>query len=86
MFEDKIEAMNQQLNAGDHDPDNGKRVYTVEEIMDILNIGKNSAYTLVHSGAFHYVKVGGHYRISKKSFDSWLDNIGNENADRQICD
>lgn len=50
-----------------------KRVYTVEEIMDILNIGKNAAYSLVNSGVFHYVKVGGHYRISKKSFDIWLE-------------
>lgn len=50
-----------------------KRVYTVEEIMDILNIGKNAAYSLVNSGVFHYVKVGGHYRISKKSFDNWLE-------------
>lgn len=50
-----------------------KRVYTVEEIMDILDIGKNAAYSLVNSGVFHYVKVGGHYRISKKSFDNWLE-------------
>ena len=50
-----------------------KRVYTVEEIMNILDIGKNAAYALVNSGVFHYVKVGGHYRISKKSFDNWLE-------------
>ena len=50
-----------------------KRVYTVEEIMDILDISKNTAYSLVNSGVFHYVKVGGHYRISKKSFDNWLE-------------
>lgn len=50
-----------------------KRVYTVEEIMDILDISKNAAYSLVNSGVFHYVKVGGHYRISKKSFDNWLE-------------
>lgn len=53
--------------------DEEKRVYTIREIMDILNIGKNSAYNLINSGCFHYVKVGGHYRISKKSFDEWLD-------------
>lgn len=52
----------------------GKRVYTIREIMDILNIGKNSAYNLIHSGSFHYVKIGGHYRISKKSFDEWLES------------
>ncbi len=56
--------------------DTEKRVYTINEIMSILDIGKNTAYSLVDSGAFHYVKVGGHYRISKKSFDKWL-NGGN---------
>lgn len=55
-----------------------KRVYTVEEIMNILNIGKNTAYALVNSGVFHFVRVGGHYRISKKSFDNWLESSGSE--------
>ena len=49
--------------------------------MDILNIGKNTAYALVNSGVFHFVKVGGHYRISKKSFNHWLDN-----TKEYICD
>ena len=35
-----------------------KRVYTLEEIMDMLGIGKNAAYELVKSGKFHCVKVG----------------------------
>jgi excisionase family DNA binding protein len=86
MFEDKIEIMNQQPNVLDCGSSYEKRVYTVEEIMDILNIGKNTAYTLVNSGAFHFVKVGGHYRISKKSFDRWLDNIDSENSGCQVCD
>lgn len=61
-----------------------QRTYTVEEVMDILNIGRNSAYALVQSGVFHYVKVGGHYRISKKSFDNWLDGKGGK-TDHGIC-
>ena len=55
-----------------------KRVYTVEDIMKILCIGKNTAYTLVNSGAFHFVKVCGHYSISRKSFEEWLDGIGGD--------
>ena len=50
-----------------------KRAYTVEEIMEMLVIGKNTAYSLIKSGAFKIVKIGNHYRISKKSFDDWLD-------------
>lgn len=34
----------------------------------------------------HFVKVGGHYRISKKSFDRWLDNMDSESSGCQVCD
>ncbi len=50
-----------------------KRIYTVEEIQDILSMSRMSAYNLVKSGVFHIVKVGGQYRVSKKSFDAWLE-------------
>ena len=50
-----------------------KRTYTVNEIQSILAIGKNSAYDLVNSGLFRTVKIGNTIRISKKSFDEWLD-------------
>lgn len=43
MFEDKIEAINKLPNAVDDSFGFEKRVYTVEEIMDILSIGKNTA-------------------------------------------
>ena len=51
-----------------------KRTYTVNEIQSILAIGKNSAYALVNSGLFRTVKIGKSIRVSKKSFDEWLDN------------
>lgn len=41
MFEDKIEAMNKLPNAVDDSSGFEKRVYTVEEIMDILSIGSS---------------------------------------------
>lgn len=88
MFEDKIAEMNNHIESAPivMPPMCEKRVYTVEEIMDILNIGKNTAYALVNSGVFHFVRVGGHYRISKKSFDKWLDNLDNESTDCQVCE
>ena len=51
-----------------------KRVYTVDEIQDILGIGRTSAYSLVKQRVFYSVRVGGSIRISKKSFDAWLDS------------
>ena len=76
MFKGKIAALNESETTyieNDYD----KRIYTVEEIQDILAVSKTSAYNLVKSNVFHSVKIGDHYRISKKSFDKWLDG-GNE--------
>ena len=51
----------------------GKRTYTVKEISDILGIGRTAAYKLVHSGVFRTVQIGTTIRVSKQSFDEWLD-------------
>lgn len=53
-----------------------KKTYTVQEIMKILNIGKNAAYQLVEQKYFKSVRIGSSIRISKESFDKWLnDNL-----------
>ena len=51
----------------------GKRTYTVEEIAKILGIGRTAANNLVHSGVFKMVRIGSSIRVSKVSFDDWLD-------------
>ena len=53
----------------------GKRSYTVEEIQTILDIGRATAYRLIKRDCFRSVRIGGHIRISKKSFDAWLDGL-----------
>ncbi len=53
----------------------GKRTYTVEEIAHILGIGRTSAYILVKEGHFKIVRIGNAIRISKRSFDEWLDTL-----------
>lgn len=50
-----------------------KTTYTVDEIAAQLNISKKSAYTLVKSGLFHSVRAGRMIRVSKLSFDKWLN-------------
>ena len=71
MFEEKIKELNQMLENKQESFD--KRTYTVDEIQDILSISKPSAYNLVKQGLFRSVRIGGSIRISKKSFDEWLD-------------
>lgn len=53
-----------------------RQVYTVEDIANILGIGRTSAYNLVKEGHFRVVRIGNAIRVSKKSFDQWLDTIG----------
>ena len=50
-----------------------KQTYTVNEIALLLNISKRSAYDLVKSNQFAYVKVGRTIRVSRMSFDKWLN-------------
>lgn len=52
-----------------------RRTYTVEEIAEILGIGRTSAYSLVKEGHFKVVRIGNAIRISRKSFDEWLDSL-----------
>lgn len=50
-----------------------KRTYKVEDIAAMLNIDRTSAYNLIKEGHFKTVRVGNAIRVSKKSFDKWLD-------------
>lgn len=50
-----------------------KRCYCVKELQDILGISRPSVYELLKQNLFRWVLIGGKYRISKKSFDEWLD-------------
>ena len=52
-----------------------KRTYMVEDIQVILGISRGTAYKLLEKKEFRWFKIGSTYRISKKSFDDWLDNM-----------
>lgn len=55
-----------------------KRTYRVEEIQKILDISRNTAYSLIKRKQFHSIRVCGGIRISKKSFDKWLEQGGKQ--------
>ena len=54
----------------------GQEILTVEEMRQILKIGTNSAYNLIHSGAFPVIRIGQTYRIPAGPFYAWLTNPG----------
>jgi excisionase family DNA binding protein len=51
------------------------KTYRVEDIGKMLGIGRTSAYNLCKEGHFRIVRIGTTIRISKKSFDEWLNSI-----------
>ena len=52
-----------------------KRCYSVAELMVMLDVGRQSIYSLLKRKEFSWVKLdSGIYRISKVSFDQWLDH------------
>ena len=51
-----------------------KKTYTVKEIQEILQISAPTAYALIKKGEFSSVKFNNTLRISKDSFDAWLDS------------
>ena len=51
-----------------------KRCYTVEELQNILCVSRPTVYALLKRKEFRWFQIGGgKYRISKNSFDEWLD-------------
>ena len=50
------------------------KTYRVEDIAKILDIGRSSAYNLVREGHFKTARIGTAIRISRKSFDEWLES------------
>ena len=54
-------------------PSSGNRCYTVQDLQDILGVGRKSVYSLLKRNEFRWIRVGAVYRIPKKSFDEWLD-------------
>ena len=59
-------------------PSSGNRCYTVQDLQDILGVGRKSVYSLLKRKEFRWIQVGAVYRIPKKSFDEWLASGNSE--------
>ena len=57
--------------------DSEKRSYSVAEAAEILGVSKRSIYKLCSANTFKTVRIGKKLRISRKSFDEWLDGDNN---------
>ena len=52
-----------------------KKTYSVHEIAQILQISRSKAYELCRQPDFKVIRLGRTIRISKASFDDWLNNL-----------
>ena len=50
-----------------------KDILTVDELCEVLKIGKNTAYSLLKTGEIKSVKIGRIYKIPKKSVIKYLN-------------
>ena len=50
------------------------RGYTIEDLMAILILSRSTVCRLLKQNEFRWFKVVGAYRISKTSFNAWLND------------
>lgn len=53
------------------------RVYTLDEVAEILQLTKRTLYTYVHTGKLKAVKVGKYWRVSSENLQEFI-NTGTE--------
>lgn len=46
---------------------------TVRDLIQILNVGRDTAYALMHAKGFPSIKLGGRYYVSRDELQKWLD-------------
>ena len=59
-------------------PSSENRCCTVQDLQDILGVGRKSVYSLLKRKEFRWIRVGVFYRIPKKIFDEWLESGNGE--------
>ena len=65
---------NQQPEGGSKEGETRERLcYTVEELMEILGVGRKAVYALIHKKAFPAIRISSiGYRIPKETFHAWM--------------
>lgn len=48
-------------------------IITVEDLMELLNIGKNTAYSLLESGEVKAFRIGRMWKIPRKSVYEYIN-------------
>ncbi|PWW62131.1 excisionase family DNA binding protein [Actinokineospora spheciospongiae] len=66
------------INKGDGEMD--RKLYRVEEVARIMQIGRSKVFDLMRTGELASVKIGGSRRVPARAIDSYLDRLMDEAA------
>ena len=69
------EAAVSELQDGTKESIQECRTYTVNDVARILSVSTNAVYRLIPENLFRSVRIGSAIRISKRSFDHWLESL-----------
>ena len=71
-----MEMMQSQMAMNSTSTTQEKGCYTVDELMDILCVGRKAIYSLIHKISFPALRIGSvGYRIPKASFHAWMNQM-----------
>ena len=71
-----MDMMQSQMAMNSTSTTQEKGCYTVDELMDILCVGRKAIYSLIHKKAFPALRIGSvGYRIPKASFHAWMNQM-----------
>lgn len=48
------------------------RVYTLDEVADIMKVTKRTLYNYIKAGTLHAVKIGKYWRVSEESLQAFI--------------
>lgn len=50
------------------------KVYTLDEVSDIMKVTKRTLYNYIKAGTLHAVKMGKYWRVSEESLQDFISN------------
>lgn len=50
------------------------KVYTLDEVAEILKVSRRTLYNYIKAGTLHAVKMGKYWRVSEESLQAFVSN------------
>ncbi len=51
---------------------NPNKTYTVDEIMEILSVSRETVYNWIRAGKLTAIRIGRQYRVTKEHYDDFI--------------